>query len=84
MAVSGDGRLAVSASHDGTLLVWNLHWRDHPHTLTDPSRIDSGSVEGIAVTGDGRLAVSASGKALKVWDLASGRHLRSLTDYLMA
>ena len=42
----------------------------------------------VALSGDGRLAVSASAdQTLKVWDLASGRELRTLaghTDRVMA
>ena len=39
----------------------------------------TGSVYGVALSGDGQRAVSASGdKTLKVWDVASGRELRTL------
>ena len=36
----------------------------------------------MAVSGDGRLAVSASGdKTLKVWEVESGRELRTLQGH---
>ena len=39
-------------------------------------------VDAVAVTPDGQRAVSASGdNTLKVWDLASGRELRTLTGH---
>ena len=37
----------------------------------------------VAMSGDGRLAVSASlDKTLKVWEVASGRELRTLTGHI--
>ena len=42
----------------------------------------SDSVNGVAVTGDGRRAVSASSdNTLKVWDLETGRELRTLEGH---
>ena len=39
-------------------------------------------VNGVAVSGDGRRAVSASAdKTLKVWDVESGRELRTLEGH---
>ena len=40
------------------------------------------AVYGVAVSGDGRRAVSASAdKTLKVWDVESGRELRTLQGH---
>ena len=78
VAVSADGRLAVSASNDKTLKVWELASGRELRTLTG----HSGWVFGAAVSPDGRLAVSASGDhTLKVWELASGRKLRTLKGH---
>ena len=75
VALSGDGRLAVSASADKTLKVWEVESGRELRTLAG----HSDSVHGVAVSGDGRLAVSASDdNTLKVWDLESGRELRTL------
>ena len=78
VAVTPDGRRAVSASEDQTLKVWDLGSGRELRTLTGHSR----SVNAVAVTPDGRRAVSASDdQTLKVWDLASGRELRTLTGH---
>ena len=74
VAVTADGKRAVSASRDGTLKVWDLDTGRELGTLEG----QSGSVEGVAVTADGKRAVSASDHALKVWDLENGRALRTL------
>ena len=56
MALSGDGRLAVSACNDKTLKVWEVDSGYALRTLQGHSY----SVSGVALSGDGRLAVSAS------------------------
>ena len=78
MAVTPDGRRAVSASEDKTLKVWDLESGRELRTLEG----HSAWVDGVAVTPDGRRAVSASyDKTLKVWDLESGRELRTLEGH---
>jgi len=75
VAVSGDGRLAVSACADKTLKVWDPNSGREVRTL----RGHSDNVAGVAVSADGRLAVSASAdKTLKVWELNSGREVHTL------
>jgi WD40 repeat protein len=67
--VTPDGKLAVSASHDWTLKVWELDTGRELRTLHGHSF----PVSGVAVTPDGRLAVSASSdETLKVWELDTG------------
>ena len=75
MAVTPDGRRAVSASDDRTLKVWDLASGTELRTLAGHDH----AVRAVAVTPDGRHAVSASvDRTLKVWDLASGEILSSL------
>ena len=70
--------MAVSASDDKTLKVWELGSGRELRTLTGHTDM----VKAVAVTPDGRCAVSASeDKTLKVWELGSGRELRTLTGH---
>jgi WD40 repeat protein len=84
VAVTPDGHLAVSASYDKTLKVWDLAAGKDRQTL----RGHKDAVTAVAVTPDGRSAVSASDdKTLKVWDLAAGKArqtLRGHKDAVMA
>jgi WD40 repeat protein len=78
VAISPDGRRAVSASWDHTLKLWNLETGGELRTLAG----HSDSVKGVAVSPDGRRAVSASeDKTLKVWDLETGGELRTLAGH---
>ena len=78
MALTPDGRLAVSASGDNTLKVWDVASGQELRTLDG----HTWRVTAVALTPDGRLAVSASGdKTLKVWDVASGQELRTLAGH---
>jgi WD40 repeat protein len=78
VAVTPDGKRAVSASTDNTLKVWDLDTGRALRTLEG----HSSSVEGVAVTLDGKRAVSASwDRTLKVWDLETGRALRTLEGH---
>ncbi len=65
VALTGDGRVAISASSDDTLKVWEVETGRELRTLQGHT---SSVISGLALTGDGRVAVSASGdKTLKVW-----------------
>ena len=78
VAVTADGRRAVSASGDRTLTVWDLESGRALRTLEGHASF----VCGVAVAGDGRRAVSASwDRTLKVLYLKSGRTLRMLEGH---
>jgi WD40 repeat protein len=78
VALSGDGRLAISASWGGTVKVWDIGGGHELRTFTAHDL----SVYGVALSGDGQLAVSVSeDRTLKVWEVSSSCRLRTLTGH---
>ncbi len=78
VAVTPDGRQAISASLDRTLIVWDLESGQAQRTLQGHAN----SVTSVAATPDGRQAISASlDKTLIVWDLESGQAQRTLQGH---
>jgi WD40 repeat protein len=69
VAITPDGKRAVSSSDDHALKLWDLETGRTLRTLEG----HSGWVWGVAVTPDGKRAVSSSNDhTLKVWDLTTG------------
>ena len=78
VAMTQDGRRAVSGSDDCPLKVWDLESGSCLATLAG----HSSDVDTVAVTPDGRRAVSGSDDCtLKVWDLESGVCLATLAGH---
>jgi WD40 repeat protein len=78
VAVTADGKRAVSASGDWTLKVWDMDHGTELRTL----RRHSDVVMAVAVTADGKRAISASkDSTLEVWDLERGVALRALAGH---
>ncbi len=78
VAITPDGKQAVSASRDHTLKVWDLKWGKQLHTLEGHKEW----VTNVAVTPEGKRAVStAADKTLKVWDLQTGKTLHTLRGH---
>ena len=79
VAVSADGRTAVSGGYDGMVRVWDLAGTAEPRVLTG----HDGYVNGVAVSADGRTAVSCGGRdgTVRVWDLAGTAEPRALTGH---
>ena len=78
VAISPDGRTALSGSDDKTLKLWDLATGRELRTFTG----HSGRVKSVAISPDGRTALSGSeDKTLKLWDLATGRELRTFAGH---
>jgi serine/threonine protein kinase len=79
VAITPDGRTALSGSDDNTLKLWDLASGQELRTFTGHEYV----VTCVAISPNGDKAVSGSGdKTLKVWDLSSGKELRTFTGHL--
>ena len=78
MAVTPDGRRAVSTSTDQTLRLWDLGTGQTIHELLGHMDV----VRAVAVTPDGRRAVSASNdQTLRLWDLGTGQTIHEFQGH---
>ncbi len=78
VAVTPDGKRAISGSRDQTLKIWDLQRGTQLHNITD----HKGWITSIVVTPDGKRAISASADTtLKVWDIEQGKQLHNLTGH---
>ncbi|NEP62993.1 MAG: WD40 repeat domain-containing protein, partial [Symploca sp. SIO2G7] len=78
IAITSNGQMAISASDDTTLKVWDLSTHQELHTLTG----HNSSVSAVVVMPDGYRAISASQDAtIKVWDLVTGVEVNTLTGH---
>jgi WD40 repeat protein len=78
IALTVNGRTAVSGSDDFTLRVWDLETGKEIKTLKG----HTGSVTSVAATPDGKTAVSGSDDdTLRVWNLETGMEIRVLKGH---
>jgi WD40 repeat protein len=73
VAMTPDGRWALSGSKDTTLKLWDLINGTEQRTLYTLDASDAYDITAIAMTPDGRWALSGKWNgSLKLWDLTSG------------
>ncbi len=78
VAVTPDGRYALSGSKDKTVKVWDIESGVEVRTLSGHSN----SVRALAVTPDSRFVLSGSDDhTVKVWDIESGVEVRTLAGH---
>jgi WD40 repeat protein len=78
VAITPDGKKAVSSSRDRTLKVWDIQQGVQLQHLGD----HEDWVSSVALTPDGQRAISASGdKTLKIWDINTGKALNTLKGH---
>lgn len=76
LAISADGRLAISGQADHSLALWDLSLGRLAHRF---ALAHEGGVMAVALSADGARAVSSSsGGDLKLWDLRERRELRAI------
>jgi len=74
IAISPDGRLALSGSDDHTMILWDVASGSKIREF----RLEH-NVKTVAISPDGRSGLSAA-DTLKLWDLATGKAIRELKD----
>jgi WD40 repeat protein len=75
VALSADGKLAISGSEDGVAKVWSLA----AGALLAELRGHEGAIRDIALTPDGAIAITASDDGtLRVWELPGGAERSTL------
>lgn len=76
VAFSPDGRFMVSGGDESVINIWDVKSGSALHTIKDPAY----GVTGVAFNPDGLTVATGAGNALRLWDVASGREIRSFNN----
>jgi WD40 repeat protein len=78
VAISADGKRAVSACWDGIIRYWNLENGDLIRTMGS----EGNPINSTAMSDDGKLALSGGGdQIMRLWDLETGNELRRFSGH---
>jgi WD40 repeat protein len=78
VAITSNGRYAVSGSHDRTLKFWDLNAAGLIRSLVG----HTGTIHAVAISRDDRYALSGSAdRTLRLWDLATGELVHCFTGH---
>jgi Flp pilus assembly protein TadD len=78
---SSDGRTALSGGSDGSLRLWELSTGCCLLTFSQPVDVGDSLVGAVDLTGDGQLALAAVGKRICIWEVPTGKLIRSLQGH---
>jgi WD40 repeat protein len=76
MLFSPDGKRMAALSHDWQIAVWDLT-SGHLDAILDAPKGYTTQDAGLAFSGDSREIAACAGREAKLWDLGSGKTLRS-------
>jgi WD40 repeat protein len=74
---SPDGKTALSCSLDGTIRIWDLTTGKELLNINENEKIHNKKVFNVDFSPNGKLVLSASGGAMRLWDVSSGKLVRS-------
>ena len=79
IAVSSDGRWALTASFDSSMILWNLQNGNQIKRFTD----HTGTVQAVDISSDGKYALSASiDNQIFYWDIQEEKILRRMIGHI--
>lgn len=76
IAVSKDGAHALTGGSEKKLVYWRIRDRKEIRSWDH----HSSSVDAVAISPDGQTAISASNTTVKVWNLGTGKEIRTLPN----
>ena len=75
------GRLVAAHTTDGDIRVWDVSSGTLLHTFKDVEYPQDYGMSRVQFTANGRLMAACDGKTIGVWDMVTGRRIRSLRGH---